>query len=98
MGKVLFTIRYEIIPEKRDNYLDVIRELKSLINAEGLKSYSVYELKGKENNFQEVYEFESKKAFEDFDDDPDERVDLLMNKLSDMIKGNTTQYSTMFEV
>ena len=98
MGKVLFSIRYEIIPEKRESYLDVIRELKSLIKAEGLDNYSVYEQKGKSNNFEEVYVFNSKEAFEDFDDDPNERVDLLMNKLSDMVKDQTTRYSTLFEI
>lgn len=98
MEKVLFTIKYEILPEKREQYLDVIRELKTLIKAEGLESYNVYEVKGKQNNFQEVYSFVSKQAFEDFDDNPDERVDLLMNKLSDMIKQQSTQYTTLFEI
>ena len=98
MGKVLFSIRYEINPEKRESYLDVIRELKSLIKAEGLESYSVFEQKGKTNNFEEVYVFESKEAYEDFDDDPNERVDLLMNKLTDMVKEGSTRYSTLFEI
>lgn len=98
MGKVLFSIKYEILPDKRESYLDVARELKSLIKAEGLESYSIFEQKGKANNFEELYIFESKQAFEDFDDDPDERVDLLMNKLSDMVKEQTTRYSTYYEV
>jgi quinol monooxygenase YgiN len=98
MGKVLFTIQYEILPDKREGYLDVVRELKSLVKTEGLSSYAVFESKGKPNVFTEAYVFESKQAFEEFDDDQDERVDILMNKLSDMIKEHTTQYSTLFEV
>jgi len=98
MEKVLFTIKYEILPDKRNDYLDVIRELKSLIKAEGLESYNVFEVKGKTNNFEEVYTFSTKKAYEDFDDDPNERVDLLMNKLSDLIKQQSTQYTTLFEI
>jgi L-rhamnose mutarotase len=98
MGKVLFTIQYEILVDKREDYLDVVRELKSLVKTEGLESYSVFELKGKANVFTEVYVFENDKAFEDFDDDQDERVDILMNKLADMIKEHSTQYSTLFEV
>lgn len=43
MAKVIFSIQYEIIPEKRDEYLDVIRELKNLVKSEGLESYSVFE-------------------------------------------------------
>jgi quinol monooxygenase YgiN len=98
MGKVIFSIRYQILEDKREDYLGVIRELKSLIGAEGLESYSVFEQKGKANHFEEIYIFESKQAYEDFDDDPTERVDLLMNKLSDMVKQQSTTYSTLIEV
>ena len=98
MGKVLFSIKYEILADKRDAYFDVVRELKSLVKAEGLESYSVFEQKGKPNMFQELYVFESKQAFEDFDDEPSERVDLLMNKLSDMVKEQSTRYSTFNEI
>jgi hypothetical protein len=98
MEKVLFIIKYEILPERRNDYLDVIRELKSLVKADGLESYGVFEVKGKANNFEEVYSFVNKQAYEDFDDAPNERVDLLMNKLSDMIKQQTTQYTTLFEI
>lgn len=98
MGKVLFTIKYEILADKRNEYLDVIRELKLLLKAEGLESYNVYEVKGKPNNFEEIYTFSSAQAYDDFDDNPDERVNLLMDKLSDMIKQQSTQYVTLFEI
>ncbi len=98
MGKVIFSIKYSILPEKRTDYLDVIRELKNLVKTEGLESYSVYETKGKANDFEEIYVFESNQAYEDFDDQSDDRVDILMTKLSDMIKQQSTHYSTLFEV
>jgi quinol monooxygenase YgiN len=98
MGKVIFSIKYSILPEKRSEYLDVIRELKNLVKADGLESYSVFESKGKANNFEEIYIFESNQAYEDFDDQSDERVDILMTKLSDMIKQQSTHYETLFEV
>jgi len=98
MGKVIFSIRYEINPDKREGYLDVIRELKSLVNAEGLENYSVYEHKGKQNKFEEIYIFNDKQAYEDFDDNPNERVDILMTKLSEMTIDHSTKYSTLFEI
>ncbi|MCF8241059.1 MAG: hypothetical protein K9J16_06710 [Melioribacteraceae bacterium] len=98
MARVIFSIKYDIIPEKRDEYLDVIRELKNLVKAEGLDSYSVFESKNKSNHFEEVYIFGSNEAYEEFDDNEDERVDILMTKLSDMIKQQSTHYSTLFEV
>ena len=98
MSKVLFSISYDIIPDKRAEYLDVVRELKSIIKSEGLESYSVYEQKSKENSFKEVYIYESEEAWEEADEAQNERVDILMTKLSDLIKEKTTQYSTLLEV
>ncbi|NOX17933.1 MAG: hypothetical protein GXO87_06590 [Chlorobi bacterium] len=98
MCKTVFSISYKIMPEKREDYLDVVRELKNLMKAEGLERYSVFQMKNDENSFEEIYLFESKQAFEDFDDDPDERVDILMNKLSDMIIDHSTRYNVLYEV
>ena len=98
MGKVIFSISYDIMPQKRAVYLDVVRELKSIIKSDGLESYSVFEQKSKENSFEEVYIYESKDAWEDADETENERIDILMSKLSDLIKDKTTQYSTLFEV
>jgi quinol monooxygenase YgiN len=98
MSKVILSIRYNVFPERRQDYLNVVRELKSIVKAEGLESYSVYEQKNKPNNFEEIYVFQSPEAFESFDDNQDERVDILMTKLSDMIKEKSTQYTTLIEV
>ena len=98
MGRVIFSISYDILPEKRASYLDVIRELKSIVKSEGLESYSVFEQKAKENSFKEIYIYDSKESWEEADEADNERVDLLMTKMSDLIKAKTTQYSTLFEV
>jgi len=98
MSKVILSIRYNVFPERRQEYLNVVRELKSIVKAEGLESYSVYEQKNKPNNFEEIYVFQSAEAFESFDDNQDERIDILMTKLSDMIKEKSTQYTTLVEV
>ncbi|KAF0152067.1 MAG: hypothetical protein FD143_1361, partial [Ignavibacteria bacterium] len=50
MSRVVFSIKYSIQPERRLDYLDVVRELKNLVKAEGLESYSVFEQKNKANN------------------------------------------------
>jgi len=98
MAKVIFSIQYEVFPAKREEYLGIIRELKTLVSANGLIRYSVFEKKNKQNNFVESYEFENEQAYEEFDDNQNERVDILMSKLSDMIKENSTKYITMYEV
>jgi L-rhamnose mutarotase len=98
MSRVLFSISYDIIPNKRAEYLDVIRELKSIVKSDGLETYSVFEQKAKENSFQELYVYVSKEAWEEADESENERIDILMTKLSDLVKEKTTHYSTLFEV
>ena len=98
MSKVVFAIKYEIFEKKLDEYLDVMRELKNIVNAEGLEIYRVFKVKSKKNYYEEIYLFENQEAYDNFDDDSDERVDLLMNKLSDIIKPHTTEYLTLNEV
>lgn len=98
MSKVIFSIKYEVLDDKLEEYHDVIRELKNVVKAEGLEDYKVFSLKGKNNQYEEMYTFENEEAYESFDDDPNERVDLLMHKLSDIIKPHTTQYSTLNEI
>lgn len=98
MAKVIFSIQYEVVPTKRDEYFNIMRELKTLVASNGLLSYSIYEKKNKQNSFEEVYTFESDEAYEAFDDNQNERIDILMSKLSDLIKENSTKYTTMYEV
>lgn len=98
MAKVIFSIEYEVLPNKRDEYLSIMKEMKSLVSANGLISYSVYEKKNKSNNFEEIYVFESAESYEEYDDNQNERVDILMSKLSDVLKENSTKYNTLSEV
>lgn len=98
MAKVIFSIQYEINPAKKNEYLDIIREFKNLLKSDGLDKYEVYEVKGKANTFQEMYEFISREAFEAFDDDQNERLNILINKLSDITVENSTKYSTLYEL
>ena len=98
MSKVIFSIQYELQPENREEYLRTIRELKNLLKADGLESYSVFEAKGKQNNFQEQYTFESMEAFENFDDDTDERINILINKINDLTVEHSTKYTTLSEI
>ena len=98
MGKVIFSIQYEISANKRDEYIGIVKELKNLLKADGLENYSVYEVKGKHNNFEEIYIFSSSEAYENFDDNQNERLNILINKLSDLTTENSTKYTTLYEL
>jgi YHS domain-containing protein len=98
MPKVLFTVQYDVLSDKRSDYVTAIKELKSLVHAEGLETYSVYELKGKTNTFEEVYIFSSQEAYENFDDAEDERINVLISKIESLKSHNSTKYSTLVEL
>jgi len=98
MSKVLFSIQYEVTADKRDEYLKVIRELKTLLKADGLESYSVYEVKGKLNNFHELYTFVSLEAYEAFDDLNDERINILIDKINGFTVDKPTKYNTLLQL
>lgn len=98
MSKVIFSVKYEINPSKREDYLNVIRELKNLVKAEGLESYNVYEEKSKANHFQEIFTFSSMEAYEKFEDDQNERINILINKLSDLTEGHSSKYTLLSEL
>jgi L-rhamnose mutarotase len=98
MAKVIFSVQYEISSGKKEEYFSVVKELKNLLKADGLDNYSVYEVKGKPNHYQEIYTFSSNEAFEQFDDNQNERLNILINKLSDLTTENSTKYTTLYEV
>jgi len=98
MAKVLFTINYEIQADKKEDYLRTVKELKNLIKAEGLESYSVFQVKGKDNRFEEQLIFSTEEAFENFEEDTDERINILINKIGGMTNDHTTKYMTLTEV
>ena len=98
MSKVLFTINYEIQTDKKEEYLKTVKEIKNIIKAEGLESYTVFHIKGKANRFEEQFVFSSEEAFENFEEDTDERINILINKISGMTVEHTTKYSTLSEI
>jgi len=98
MSKVKFTIQYELKKDKQEEYLRIINELMNLLKAEGLEDYTVYSVKGKPGHFQEQYTFTSEEAFEAFDDENDERLNILINQLSDLTIDHSTKYLTLSEI
>ena len=98
MQKVIFTIQYELKENNKEEFLSVVNELKNLLNADGLEDYSVFRVKGKQNQYQEQYTFESEEAFDAFDDNDDERINLLINKLNDLTMEHSTRYLTLNKI
>jgi quinol monooxygenase YgiN len=98
MSKVIFTIQYELKEDKKEEFLNTVNELKNLLNADGLEDYSVFRVKGKQNQYQEQYTFESEEAFDVFDDINDERINILIDKLNDLTMEHSTRYLTLNKI
>jgi hypothetical protein len=98
MSRVMFTISYSIDPERRDQYLALLGELKGHFAALERKNYSVFESKGKKNHFTEVFLTESLEEFDALEDNQDEKTQELIQKLEACVDKGGMKYSTMVEV
>ena len=97
MAKVLFTISYEVHPEKRDEYLALAQKMKNLFSQLNGKSYSIFEQKGKKNNFSEVFIFDSKEEYDRLEDH-DEQMGALVEQLESLLVGKKMKYTTLIEL
>jgi quinol monooxygenase YgiN len=98
MSKVIFNVSYEIDPSKRKEFIESMKEYKSLIAGDGIQSYGLYEEKGKPNHFQELFVFASEESYDNFDDADNDRLNILVSKLEGMKVNKTTKLRTLHEV
>lgn len=96
MAKVLLQISYDIDPAKREQYLELVKELKSHFNLVRKKNYSVYE--AKKNSFVEQFTCASMAEYDALEDDLDEKSEELVNKLDGIVKEGKARYTTLTEV
>ncbi len=96
MAKVLLQISYDIDPAKREQYLVLVKEMKSHFNQVRKKNYSVYE--AKKNSFVEQFTCASMAEYDALEDDLDEKSEELVNKLEGILKQGKAKYTTLTEV
>lgn len=99
MAKILFEINYNIDPEKREDYLSTIEDLKRSITETSGNHYSVFENRKSPNNFTELYIYDNEEEFEAMEDNQsDETIRLTQKLFDDFIQDNKVSYSTKYEV
>lgn len=98
MSKVIFTISYDIIPEKREAYLALMKEMHKHLADEKGKNYSVYEQKGKPNSFVEVFLCNSMEEYDALEDNQDEKTDAFVEQLEEFLHEGKMKYMTLVEV
>ena len=97
MPRVIFTISYGIKPHMRDQYLDLAQQMKQHFTTVGKKDYSVFEAKGKKNQFTEVFITKSMEEYDSLEDNQDERTEALVRPLEEYIDGEVMKYATIVE-
>ncbi len=97
MAKVLFTISYDIQPDKREEYLMLANEMKAHLAGSKGKDYAIYEQKNKKNSFSEIFFCKDKAEYDQLEDDQDEKTEELVAKLESLVQGKM-KYSTLFGV
>ena len=98
MPKVILQISYEIKPEKREEYIILVGELKHHFAGEQKKNYSIFEQKGKKNFFVEEFVCSSIEEYEALEDGMTENSEALVNKLETLLKDGKAKYATLIEV
>lgn len=96
MGKVILTVQYDVKDVKRSDYLSVVEKLKSHYATNQFVSYSVYEQRGKQNSFAEIFMAHSEVAYKKFEESEDQTADELTAQLQDFVDGKT-KYTTYME-
>lgn len=98
MSRVIFTISYEILPDRRGDYLPLSQKMKEyILQKGGVADYSIFEDKRKRNSFIEIFTFQSMDHYNGLDDE-DETMQNFMTLLESMLVGSKMKYSTLIEV
>lgn len=99
MAKIIFQINYDVLPEKREDYLSAIKELKNHIKLNSDNNYFIVEDKNKENNFTEIYICNNEAEYENIENNMDDAVFELTNRMfNDYIIDKKAKYTTLYEI
>jgi len=96
---ILFEIKYKIYDNKRNEYLDLIKQIKDYYKKDGVDRYMVFEDEKNKGEFTELFLFASESDFEKFEENSDEDINQLLAKLaSELVVDKKIRYKTKLEV
>ena len=93
-GGVLLAITYSIRDGRRNEFFELIRELKPLLNAIGGTDCTVYEDRSRGNYFMEVFRFKDEAEFTAFDDKfhKDRKIAAIYALLDDIVEAEKSDF------
>ena len=97
MSRIIFTISYDVNPEKRDEYLSLSRQMKEHLSKADGRNYAIYEQKGRKNSFTEVFVCANMEEYDQIEDQ-DEATSQLVIKLEQLLVNGKMKYSTLVEL
>jgi predicted S18 family serine protease len=88
MANLVVFVNYEVLPEKRNDYLSLMREIKNDIISRTDIKYNVFESKNKQNFFSEVIQCDSREKFNNFNQisSSSNRLNFLLREVDKCIK------------
>ena len=95
MSKVLLEINYEVQPERREDYLKLINELKSGYESSDIAKLEVFEVQGSQNHFMEIYTYADEEAFRNADDSS---FDEIVVKINDCLVPDKLRSYTLHQI
>jgi len=95
MAKVLLEISYEVQPSRRDEYLNLIKELRLHYDDSKIAKLEVFEVQGSANNFMEIYTYDSEESFQNADDSS---FDEMVVKINECLVADKLRSYTLHEI
>jgi len=95
MSKVLLEINYEVQPERREDYLKLIGELKAGYESSDIAKLEVFEMQGSQNQFWEIYTYHDEEAFRSADDSS---FDELVEKINGCLVPDKLRSYTLHQI
>ena len=95
MPKVILQISYDIKPDKLDQYLKLVQEMKEHFVQGKKKDYTVFEQRGKKNSYVEQFVCQSMEEFDELEEDSDEKGEELINRLEALVQEGKSRYTTL---
>jgi hypothetical protein len=91
---VLLAITYSIRDGRRDEFFDLMRELKPLLSAIGGGDCTIYEDRSRPSYFMEVFRFKDEAEFTAFDDKfhKDRKIAAIYALLDDIVEAEKSDF------
>ena len=99
MSKVLFEFKYQVYPEKIDEYLQAIQKIMEYAKDALHGQYYAYRSNKDSDTFNEIFVCDSEEDYENFEDNlTDEMRDIFEKVMTEYAVDNQVTYQTYTEI